>query len=77
MNIYYSPGYTSLLLIKIGLLYRYFILKVVGRSNEHMFRFTGVDLKFVLYHPFAYIFKINIYLVDKVSAGVYTSVSSA
>ena len=31
---------------------KYFIVKVIGRSNEHMFRFTGVDLKFILYHPF-------------------------
>jgi hypothetical protein len=43
-------------------------IDVLGRSNEHMFRFTGVDLMFILYHPFAYVFEINIYLVDKVSA---------
>jgi hypothetical protein len=26
-----------------------------------MFRFTGVDLKFILYHPIAYVFETNIY----------------
>ena len=40
--IFISPRY--LIIIEENRITTYFILKIVGRSNEHMFRFTGVDL---------------------------------